>query len=83
MQFLKGPLVQKNCHTSITYRSYKDFDQQAFLEDLQQCPWHQLDNLDDVNETLDKWYELFHNVMNKHLPLKSKRVKKKLNSLTG
>ena len=23
---LKAPLVKKNCHTSITYRMYKDFD---------------------------------------------------------
>ena len=49
---LKSSFGSKNCHTSITYRSYKDFNQQAFL--------------DDVNETLDKWYELFHNAMNKH-----------------
>lgn len=72
---LKSCFGLKNCHTSITYRSYKDFDQKAFLEDLQQCPWHQLDNLNHVDETLDKWYELFNNVINKHLPLKSKRVK--------
>jgi len=71
----KSSFGLKNHHTSITYRSYKDFDQKAFLEDLQQCPWHQLDDLNHVDETLDKWYELFNNVINKHLPLKNKRVK--------
>ena len=66
----------KNMHTSIKYRSYKDFNKDTFLQDLMSVQWSVLDTLSDINEALSKWYDMFIDVVNKHAPLKEKRVKK-------
>ena len=69
-------VVHKYSHQTITYRSFKHFDQQEFINDLSQIPWEILDSFDDVSECVQVWNLLFLEVVNKYAPLKQHRVKK-------
>lgn len=66
---------RKQAHTTIKYRSYKHFNEQAFQEDLAKVPFSTLDTITDPNEALETWQCMFLEVVNKHAPLKEKRVK--------
>ena len=63
-------------HSLIKYRSYKNFNQAAFLEDLSFVPWNICESFDDPNDALSCWVKLFLEVVEKHAPLKQRRVKK-------
>ena len=71
----KVPKLNKNMHTSIKYRSFKHFDSQIYLYNLSSVNFHHIYNINDPNNALDAWYNLFLSVLNKHAPIKSKRVK--------
>ena len=70
-------------HTSIEYRSFKYFDVHSlfflilffFLLDLSTMPFHGVFNYNDPSEALAFWYDAFLPVVNKHAPLRRKRVK--------
>ena len=68
--------VHKHSHQTITYRSFKHFDEIAFVDDLRQIPWEILVTFDDVNECVQVWNILFLEIVNKHVPLKQYRVRK-------
>ena len=68
---------RKNRHESITYRNFKHFCQEAFLNDLNTAPWSLLDVFDDVNEKLDTWNSLFMSIVDQHAPIVTRRVKNK------
>ena len=65
----------KGNHKTIVYRNYKNFDENLFLNDLNNVPWNCIDSLTDVNEALDLWYNMFNDVVDKHIPKRSKRIK--------
>lgn len=67
-----GPL-----HSTIQYRSYKNFNKELFLSDLESQPWSVLDMFDDPDDVLDFFLKVFLDVMDKHLPKKERRVKYK------
>ena len=64
-----------NVHSSIVYRCFKQFDERAFLMDLHVIPFKNVYNFSDPNVALSHWIDLFLDVINKHAPLKKKRVK--------
>lgn len=68
--------VNKHSHKTITYRSFKHFNEHTFLHELNQVPWEVIENFDDVNEMLSVWNTMFLEVVNKHMPIKQHRVKK-------
>ena len=68
--------VRKHGHTTIKYRSYKHFDQDAFLSDLGSVPWSIIELFDDVDDALHAWEMLFMDVVNVHVPLRERRVKR-------
>ncbi|MEW8547727.1 MAG: endonuclease/exonuclease/phosphatase family protein, partial [Candidatus Thiodiazotropha sp.] len=68
--------VHKHSHKTITYRSFKHFDESVFIDELRQIPWEILDTFDDVNECVQVWNMLFLEIVNKHVPLKQHRVRK-------
>ncbi|MCU7800226.1 MAG: hypothetical protein KZQ70_08805 [gamma proteobacterium symbiont of Lucinoma myriamae] len=68
--------IRKHSHQTITYRSFKDFDENAFIHDLSLVPWEIIQNFDDINEIVRVWNSLFLEVVNKHAPLKSHRIKR-------
>ena len=65
----------KRKHKCIVYRNYKQLDENVFLDDLSKVPWNIKETVSDVNDALDLWYNLLNDVVDKHLPKKSKRVR--------
>ena len=63
-------------HHTIKYRSFKNFDEEKFKEDLRTIPWDIIKVFDTADDALDTWYSLFSEVIDKHIPLKQHRVKK-------
>ena len=61
----------------IEYRNFKQFNAESFLNDLYILPWSELDNKQNVDEMWECWKSLFIQVLDKHAPLKTKRVRKK------
>ncbi len=70
--------ANKHSHETITYRSFKTFDENAFTNDLNLVPWEIIQQYDTIDDVLTKWMELFLNVVNKHAPLRVHRIKKKI-----
>ena len=69
--------VCKNTHQVITYRSFKNFEEANFLSDLSSVPWEILEQFDHVDDIVSAWKSLFLEVLDKHAPIKSHRLKKK------
>ena len=67
----------KNTHYTISYRSYKNFDENKFIDELQSTPWDIIKVFDDVNDIVETWSSLFCDIVDKHLPLRQHRVKRK------
>ena len=60
---------------TITYRSYKTFDENEFNKDLSETPFHVGAVFDDVEDKLWFFQKLLTDVVNTHAPIKSKRVR--------
>ena len=59
----------------IDYRSFKSFDQNKFISDLNHIPWSIIDNFDDIDDAIFAWSNLFSSVANEHAPIKRRKVK--------
>ena len=68
--------IPKATHHTIKYRSFKNFDEKKFNEDLKTIPWDVIKVFDTADDALDTWYSLFSEVLDKHIPMKQHRVKK-------
>ena len=71
----KIPTLPKKRHTVISYRSLKKFDAIAFWNDLDATNFDLVYLYNDPESALDTWYDLFLSVLNKHAPMKKRRVK--------
>ena len=60
----------------IEYRSFKHLDEQKFKDDLGNVPWEAINDIDDVDVALDTWISLFMAVVDDHVPLRKKRLRK-------
>ena len=67
----------KRTHYTITYRSFKNFDENKFYADLQAVPWDLIHLFDDTDDVLEAWNDLFLQVVDDNIPLKEHRVKHK------
>ncbi|MEW8544961.1 MAG: reverse transcriptase family protein, partial [Candidatus Thiodiazotropha sp.] len=67
----------KGNHFTISYRSFKDFDEAKFFADLQAVPWDVIQCFDDINDILEAWTDLFLEVVDRNVPLKQHRVKRR------
>ena len=76
MIHLHNGALRKNHHTTIKYRSYKQFEDASFLDDLKHAPWNIIETFDNPNDALDAWTYLFMDVVNQHAPIKQRRVKR-------
>jgi hypothetical protein len=65
----------KGEHNFIQYRSTKHFNSTAFLFDLSQVNFNDVYQYDSPDNALEIWYQKFITVLDKHAPLKTKRVK--------
>ncbi len=57
------------------YRDLRKFTEEAFCEDLLAAPFHLCEYLQDGNEALDRFHEIFSGIVDKHAPLKCKTVR--------
>ena len=67
--------VPKATPRAIEYRSFKGFDENAFIQDLENVSWHIVDDDSNINDAVLTWNKLFTEVADSHAPLKRRRVK--------
>ena len=67
--------MKSNSHKTIKYRSFKSFNENEFLHDLSAVPWSETELLENVDTMLDVWYDFFNDVIDKHAPIKTHRIK--------
>ena len=53
----------------------RQFDIDKFLNDLKTVPWSTAYIYDDVDDLLHHWVKLYNEVLDKHAPIKKKRVR--------
>ena len=56
-----------------TYRSFKGFDSEAFVEDIQQAPFHVPNIFDHIDDAYWEYGMLLTDFVDKHAPLKSRQ----------
>ena len=59
----------------IEFCSYKSYNANTFIEDLNNVPWHVVQNEDNVDDAVLTWNKLFLEVADSHAPIKRRRVK--------
>ena len=59
----------------VVARSYKYYDPQSFLSDLNKIPWYENILPDDVNEKLLHFNKAFFRVLDNHAPIKKIKIK--------
>ena len=59
----------------ITYISYKTLNEEAYLQDLENAPFHVASVFDNVDDQLYFTQTLLNEITNEHLPIKTKTVK--------
>ena len=69
----------KRKHFTISYRSFKDFDETKFSNDLLSAPWATIKHIDDIGDILEAWLDIFLQVVYQHMSIKQHRVKRKNN----
>jgi len=62
-------------HQYIPYRCLKSFDESLVLQELIAQPWVLVYMCEDTNDCCQIFFELFFNTLQKHAPLKQKRMK--------
>ena len=55
----------------------KNLSKEQFIAALKEEPWDSAFIFDDPDDIVDAWYDIFHGVRDRFLPLKHKRVKRK------
>ena len=53
----------------ITTRSFKNFNQDAFQNDIAEAPWSVVDVFDDVDDKLDAFHLIFNQILDHHAPI--------------
>ena len=64
-------------HKYISYRSMKNFNITDFQSDLHNTPFDNVYSTTDPDIALEIWYNLFISIVDKHAPLKKRRIKHK------
>ena len=58
------------------YRNLNNFDPNCFMEDMCSCSWADIKNCITPDESLAVWSTPYYNVLDKHMPIIQKRVKR-------
>ena len=72
---IKLPKCEPQTHSYISFRSFKHFNKAAFFNHLHWAPFTEVLHCSDPDNALATWYNVYLNVVNRHAPLKRKRVK--------
>ena len=65
----------RRTQTTVTYRSFKHFNQSLFFHDLELAKFDRVFNETCPNKAMDTWYDVFLEVLEKHAPMRIRRVK--------
>ena len=60
----------------MTFRKSRGVDWDAFHEDLRNETWNIIETFDDIDDAVKIWEEMVLSVINKHMPFKTKRMRK-------
>ena len=69
--------VKTSCHISTTYRCFKTLNEDSFLTDLYEDFSQYSVSESDIETDLATWYDILLKHLNRHAPIKTKRVKTK------
>ena len=70
--------ISKSDHITTSYRSFKNFNEDAFISDLSgDLNSFTVSPQSDINDDLMIWYSIFLKHLDHHTPYKTKRVKSK------
>ena len=72
----KGKAPKSN-HKYIKSRNLKNMDFNSFCKELYDESWSEVLNTNDVLTAYSKWYTIFRDKLDKHAPMKRRRVRKK------
>lgn len=64
-------------HETKEVRNFKNFNVDNFNADLERTPWVNVNNFSDPNEMWTYWKSKFIEIVDKHAPLKRKRIRNK------
>lgn len=64
-------------HKIVQSRNFKNFQGQHFRNDLCSMPWGSIETLNDLNDMWQTWKDMFLIVIDKHAPLKNRRIRNK------
>ena len=59
----------------LMYRSFKNFSEELFLNDLVLVLLSDIESIDRTDKILDSWYTLFQDIVNKQATIRTHRVK--------
>jgi hypothetical protein len=62
----------------IECRNFKNFDEKQFTSSLKSTKWPLINEFDDINKACDAWKSMFLEVIDKHAPCRSFRVRNSL-----
>ena len=71
----KAPKQKQKGHTCIHFRSMKNFDSDNFLADLMLTSFFEIYQISNPDNAMCVFIETFNKLLDKHAPLKTKRVK--------
>ena len=73
--FRKISINSSKGHSTLTYRKFNNFDSARFRYDISTLDWDRVNNYDDPNVMWDVWKNLFFQIVDKHAPLRTKRIR--------
>ena len=68
--------IKTDLQGSVEYRNFKNFNVSGFLYDLQNIPWEEIRFKRKVDEMWRLWKTFFVDVLDKHAPVRVKRLRK-------
>ncbi|CAH3027959.1 unnamed protein product [Porites evermanni] len=79
IQRYKGEaLLSENSSNAFSYRNLKRLDVQKFVDELRDAPWEAAFVFEDTDDIVDIWYKIFTDVLDSQVPVKQKRLKKRM-----
>ena len=72
----KSHNVTAHCHNNVTFRKSNGTDWYSFREDLWKVNWNDIETCDDLDDAVEKWENIVVNVIDKHMPWRTKRMRK-------
>ena len=74
--------ISKNVKQINTYKPFRNFEGNRFLNDLNFVPWEIIEQFDKLDDIVSSWNALLLEVLNRHAPIRHHRIKKNI-SLIG